>query len=249
MEKKQGYVEIDLFHIFQILLQRIWILVASAVGGALIAFIIATVFVTPKYESKVMLYVNNSSFNVGNASFSISSSDLTAAQSLVDTYIVILNTRTTLNEVIEETGIDKDYTELKNMISASAENNTEIFGVTVTSDDPAEAKLIANTIAKVLPDKVESIVDGASMRIVDYAVTPTTKSSPSVMKYTAIGMLLGLVISAAAIIVDDMLDDTIHDIEYIRTTYPNIPLLASIPDLLDGEEETPKFKKKKGGKK
>ena len=248
MEKQKDYVEIDILHILQILLQRIWILIITGIVGAVVAFLFAAILITPKYESKVMLYVNNSSFSVGSSSFSISSSDLTAAQSLVDTYIVILNTRTTLNEVIEVSGVDYSYAELKSMISASAENGTEIFSVTVTSADPAEAKTIANTIAKVLPDKVESIVDGASMRVVDYAVTPTTKSSPNIMKYTLIGMLLGIVLSAAALIIQDLLDDTIHDPEYLRTTYPDIPLLSSIPDLFEDENEVLGVDQK-GGKK
>ena len=93
------------------------------------------------------------------------------------------------------------------------------------------AKLIANTIAKVLPHKVANIVDGASMRIVDYAVTPQTKSAPSVTKYVAIGALLGLVLAAAIIIIIDFLDDTVHNAEILRQDYPNIPILASIPDL------------------
>ena len=123
------------------------------------------------------------------------------------------------------------YEEIKSMISAQAENGTEVFSVTVTSGDPAEAKLIANTIAKVLPHKVANIVDGASMRIVDYAVTPQTKSAPSVTKYVAIGALLGLVLAAAIIIIIDFLDDTVHNTEILRQDYPNIPIPASIPAL------------------
>ena len=230
MERNSDYVEIDLLHILHILWKRIWALALSAVIFAVAAFIYAAFIVNPSYQAKLMLYVNNSSISLGSTSFSISSADLTAAQSLVDTYIVILNTRTVLNEVIDEAKLPYSYEELKSMISAQAENGTEVFSVTVTSNNPNEAKVIANTIAKVLPHKVANIVDGASMRIVDYAVTPQAKSAPSITKYVAIGALLGLVLSAAIVIVIDFLDDTVHNPEILRQDYPNIPILASIPD-------------------
>ena len=47
-----------------------------------------------------MMYVNNSSINVGSTQVDLS--DLSAAQSLVETYIVILKTRGTLEQVIEQ---------------------------------------------------------------------------------------------------------------------------------------------------
>lgn len=231
MDKNQEYVEIDLLHILQILWKRAWALGLAMVIFAVAAFGYAAIIIKPSYQAKLMLYVNNSSISLGSTSFSISSADLTAAQSLVDTYIVILNTRTVLNEVIEEANLEYSYDDLKEMISAQAENGTEVFSVTVTSNDPKEAKLIANTIAKVLPHKVANIVDGASMRIVDYAVTPQEKSAPSIPKYVAIGALLGLILAAAVVIIIDFLDDTIHNSDFLRQEYPTIPILAGIPDL------------------
>lgn len=126
-------------------------------------------WLTPKYEAEALMYVNNTSASLGNTSFSISSSELTAAQSLADTYIIILKARTTLNEVIEKEDLDYTYEELYDMISSDAVNGTEVFSICVTSEDPEEAKNIANAIARILPDKISGIVDGSSVRVVDYA--------------------------------------------------------------------------------
>ena len=116
------------------------------------------------------------------------------------------------------------------MISASSVNGTEIFRITVTSPDPAEAAKIANTITEVLPEKIADIVDGSSVRTVDFAVTPTVKSSPSITKYTAVGMVIGFILSAGFIVLFELLDDKIHDSDYLTSTY-DIPVLAEIPDL------------------
>ena len=157
-------------------------IVVCGIICAALAFSYTVFMVTPLYQANCLIYVNNSSFSVGSSSFSISSADISASQSLVDKYIVILKSRATLNEVIEEAGLNMSYGQLSGMVSAAAVNETEIFRVTVTSPDPEEAKLIANTIAEVLPVKVSDIIDGSSVRVVDYAVKPSVKSSPSITK-------------------------------------------------------------------
>ena len=230
MNKSGEYYEIDLLQLLRLLWRKAWIIALTAAVGGVAAFCIAAFAITPKYEAQAMLYVNNSDISVGSAKLSISSTDLSAAQSLVDTYIVILNSRATLNEVINEAGLDMSYNTLKSMLSASSVNSTEIFSVTITDTDPREAELIANTIVDVLPDRIADIVDGSSVRVVDYAVVPSVKSSPNITRFTAIGLLLGLVAACAAITVSMLLDTLIHNEDYLMNTY-DLPVLAVIPDL------------------
>lgn len=231
MEKQNKYYELNLMQILRGLWQRAWLILLAAVIGAGCTFGIAAFVITPKYESEALLYVNNSAFTVGSTSFSFSSSELSAAQSLVDTYIVILNTRTTLKEVIRESGVDYSVSELKNMISAVSVDSTEVFGVKVTSTNPREAELIANTIAKILPERIAEIVDGSSVRIVDYAVTPSEKSSPNITMFTAIGMLIGIAVACIIVISKVATDTLIHSEDYLLQTY-QLPVLTVVPDLL-----------------
>lgn len=235
MENKgKDYMEIDLLQLAKALWHRAWaILLAMLVCGAA-GFGYATYLVTPLYRAETMMYVNNSSFSVGSTSFSISSSELTAAQSLVETYIVILNTRTTLEDVIADAELEYSYEELLEMIDAHAVNNTEVFSITVTSESPQEAELIANTIARILPDKISSIVEGSSVRVVDYAVIPSHKYSPSISRYTMLGALLGIVISCGYIVLRELFDDQIRDEDFLMQTY-NLPVLATIPELLSSK--------------
>lgn len=225
----KDYMEIDLLRLAKALWRRMWVIILTMLvfGGA--AFSSAYFLITPKYRASALMYVNNSSISVGNTSVSLS--DLTASQSLVQTYIVIMKTRLTLNEVIKQAGLNYTYEDLNRMVSASAVEKTEIFQINVTSTDPAEAELIANTLVEVLPNKIEEIMDGSSARAVDYAVVPTRKSSPSITKYTAVGMGIGFVLSCGIIIVLELLDDQIHDEDYMTQTY-DLPMLAAIPNLM-----------------
>ena len=235
MKNDKEYIKIDLLKIAEGMIRRLWMIIIAMVLCGALAFSYAAFMVTPLYEASALMYVNNSSFSVGATSFSISSSEISAAKSLVDTYLVILETRLTLNEVIERGELNCTYEELCKMISAGSVNDTEVFSVTVTSDDPQEAEHIANVIAQVLPDKIAGVVEGSSVSIVDYAVVPSEKVSPSIQKYTMIGLLLGLMLSGGIIALIEILDDQIRSEEYLLENYSNIPLLSVVPDLVEDQ--------------
>ena len=146
-KKNRDGLEIDLGRLLRALLSRAWMIAIVSVLCAVLTVIGTILFVTPKYESAAMFYVNNNNLSFGDTSVSISSGDLSTSRNLVDSYIVILNTRATLKDVIDYAGVPYSYKELQKMISASAVNETEIFRVVVNSPDPQEAEKIANAIA------------------------------------------------------------------------------------------------------
>ena len=117
-----GEIEIDLLQLFRALWRNalVIILVAILFGG--LAFGGTYMFISPKYQATAMMYVNNSTVSVGSTNFSITSGELNAAQTLVDTYIVILKTRTTLDEIIQESGVVYTVEDISKMISASADS-------------------------------------------------------------------------------------------------------------------------------
>lgn len=229
-KNKTDYYEIDLLRLAQALWKRLWLVVLVTLICGALAFSYTYFLVTPLYKATAMMYVNNSAISVGSAKVSISAGDLAASQSLVDTYTVILKTRGTLNEVISRTGVPYSYQQLSRMVEAGAVNSTEVFSIDVTSADPQEAERIANTIAEILPDRIAEIVDGSSVKVVDYAIVPSEISSPSYTRNTALGMLLGLVLIAAIICLREIFDEKLHNEDDITQRY-QFPILAVIPDL------------------
>lgn len=205
-----------------------WVIVLAAVVCGAAAFSLAYFVIAPKYQASALMYVNNSSFSVGSTTVSLS--DLSASQTLVDSYIVILKTRLTLNEVIEQADLDYDYETLCEMIDAEAVNSTEIFKITVTSEDPEEAERITNTIVEVLPEKIAKVMDGSSVRTVDSAIVPSKRYSPSYTVYTFAGLVLGLAAGCGAVLLTEILDDQVRNADDLIQAY-SLPVLASIPDL------------------
>ena len=227
--------EIDLVHILKTMWRKIWLIALCAILAAAIGFSYAAFFITPTYSSRAMMYVNSKSISLGGVTGSVSISEITAAQNLVKTYITILKTRTTLEEVaqkVAERNPSRSYSwsQLMGMITAGSVNDTEIFQVTVTAEDPNDAAKIVNAITEVLPERVAEIIQGSSMKIVDGGMVNTAKVAPNVRSYTLIGFLLGLLASCAAIFVYALFDDTIRNDDYIIRRY-DYPILARVPDL------------------
>lgn len=220
---------IDLGQIFALLWKHVVTILLIGIIFAALLFGYARMFVTPQYEANALFYVNNSTFSIGS-SLNISTSELSAASDLVDTYVAILQSRANMELVLEQSGASYTYEQLRSMISAKAVNSTGLFRITVTSKNPEEARALANVIATILPDKVTDIVDNSSIRVVDYAVTPHTRVSPSYIKYAAVGFLLGIVLCSAIVLLVAYFDDEIHDEDYLLSSY-DAPILATIPDL------------------
>ena len=233
---KQGIQEIDLLKLLTVLWKKAWIIVAAAIAGGALFFVYTFFFITPMYQSSALLYVNNNSLDIGSTKLSITSGDINASNSLIDTYIVILKSRTTLERVIEEGELPYSYEQLRSEVTGSSEGNTPVFKITVSDPDPKMAAFICNRIVEVMVDErsgISGIVEGSSVNVIDYAVIARSPSSPSYLKNTAIGMLIGFVISCGFIILRSLMDTTIREEEFLLEKYQDIPVLGTIPDLTD----------------
>ena len=224
-------IEIDLQRLLRALISKSWLIALVAVVCAVVTFFGTLFFVTPLYQSSAMFYVNNNSFNMSDMSLSsITSADITASKNLVNSYIVILKTRESINDVIDYAGVNRTYSQVNSMISAASVSSTEIFRVTVTSPDPEEAEKIADAIAYILPKRIANIIEGTSAKVVDSAVQPSRPSSPNYTKNTLMGFMAGLFGCAALIVLLELLDITVRNEDDIAQSCSH-PVLASVPDM------------------
>lgn len=235
MEKNQE-VEIDLKRLAGLLLNKAWLIGLVAVACAVLVFMGTWLFVTPKYQSTIMFYINNSVNPTGGT---ITSSDMSAARGLVQSYAIILSTRETLNEVIDCADLNRSYTELQGMVKAEAVDDTEILKVVITGTDPAEVEAIADAITYVLPERSSNIIDGSSVKIVTGASLPTAPSSPNYSQSALIGFLLGFLAVVAVIVLRDVLDSTIRGEEDVSRASEH-PILAAVPDM-EGQSKNSRY--------
>lgn len=241
MNNRNDEIEIDLLKLFKALWRRALIIILVALIGASAAFAFTMFFIEPTYTATASFYVNNSSISIGSMNYSISAGELSASSTLVNTYIYILKSRTTLEDVIERAQLPYNYTQLSQKITTKAVTGTAAFDVTVTTGDPSESEKIANTIAEVLPERITEIVDGSNVRIVDYAIIPARRAGPSYSRNLIIGFLAGAVLMSAIVavrfIIDEQNDQIIHSSEELRQLYPDVKVLAMIPDMRLSEKK------------
>ncbi len=240
-KRNSDAIEIDLGRIWRAIWHRAWIVLTVSLLCMAISVGFTKLFITPKYEAASMFYVNNNSISVGDTSLSISQGDITAAKSLVDTYIVILNSREFLESVLvnaHETDLAPVH--LRDMISAKAVNSTEIFEVTVTSEDPQQALRLATAITKELPNRIDKVVEGSKAVVVDKPIIPTTPSSPSYPSNSLLGFVIGFVLTVIIIALREIFDVTIRSQEDVEQCCKH-PILASVPDMLNSHQSNSEY--------
>lgn len=228
--KNSELKEVDFKRLFDAVFRKIWLIGIISLLCAALVILATWLWITPQYEASVVFYVNNSALSIGEASLSIASGDISASKSLVNTYIVILQDRVTLVDIIDYAGVDIHYTELYDNISAESLNETEVFKVVVTNPSPQDAERLANAVAYILPKRIGDIIDGSSAKIVSNAIIPAEPSSPNYTMNAILGFLLGLVLSAGAIALRVMLDTTIRSSEDVTQSCRH-PILVSVPDM------------------
>lgn len=238
--------EIDVGRVIQAVLNRAWLVCLVTVLCAAITIVGTYFLITPLYQASAKFYVNN---KAGDSGSNLSSGDLSTSRNLVDSYMVILNTKETILDVIEYSKSELSFEDIKEMIEAKAVNETEIFEVIITSPDPNEALRIADAISKVLPERISTIIDGTSAKVVETAILPEEPSSPSYPKNAVIGALLGFMIVVTIIVLREIFDVTIRSEEDINQCCKH-PILAEVPDMTapsKGGSYYEKGKKSKSG--
>ena len=230
-EKKSKEVqerEIDVIPILKELLKKLWliVLVGLVAGGA--AFVGAKTLIKPTYRSGFTAYVNNKQ-GKENTDY-LTSSDVSASKQLVLTYQKILTSNTILTAAAKTMDLDYSYATLKGFVSTEVKDDTEIISVFVENKDPQFAYDYAQAILKTAPQYIAQIVEGSSMKVIDYPEFSDKRYKPSYLKFALFGFLAGALIVIAIVIIRCLINDTVKGENELETRF-NIPILGVIPDI------------------
>lgn len=220
---------IDLTRLVLVLLKRAWLLVLVAVLCAGMIFAFSKIFITPMYRSSFTAYVNNR-INTTEGQNSTSSSDLTASKTLTYLYQNIILSRSVLMDAAEKCGINDSYATLRENVSTSVASNAAMISVSVDAADPQKAERLAAAIAEVAPVHVARVVDGSSMRIVDYPVLPQGPFAPNSMRLAGLGFMVALLVGAVLVILSDIIVDKVDSAKEMEERY-SIAVVGVIPDM------------------
>lgn len=214
--------EIDLIELFQVFLRKLWLIVICLIVGAVIAGAYTMLLVTPQYSATSTIYILSKSTSITSVT------DLQLSTQLTADYQMLATSRTVINDVIEESGMDLSYNDLVGRVSVQNPSETHMLTLTVTDPDPAVAAKLANVYAEVMTEQVADIMNTDKPSVAEQAVEPTAPTSPNLMKNIAMGGLLGAVLVCALILIRYMMNDTIQTEEDVNK-YLGLHTLAAMP--------------------
>ena len=221
-------IEIDVLELFHVLLNKFWIILLAGIIAGL-AFIGGTIlFITPQYESTTKMYVLSKQDNN-----TLTQQDMQTSLSLTK------ESRTVTEGVIAQLNLDLTHEELLKKMAVDSATDTRILSITVTDADPYEACKIANAIRDVAANHIKNVMDIDAVNVVETANIPDQQSSPSISKNGIIGVLLGVLLSVAIILIAYISNDTVKTQEDVEK-YLGLSVLGTIP-----LTETDRKKKKK----
>ena len=225
-DSKQQVEYVDLLALLQILKNRKKVLVIGLIIGALTGWALSTFVVQPKYSSFVDLYITNTNKVETGA---VDYNDINAAQKLVSTYVVILQSNQVTQDVLSDLRSDMSSEELLSKTTFTSVQNTEVLRISVETKDPQLTTDICNSYMKVAQTALDSVVGAGYVKVISKPIFPESPSYPSISKFTAIGALMGLLLMVALSLGSLGVNRPISDDKMLTERYP-IPVLGAVPD-------------------
>ena len=222
--------EIDLLEIFYLLRSKWKEIFLAVLVGALIFGAYHTFLIKPSYQADASIYITN------NDSM-ITFSDLQLSAALTDDYANIIKSRTVLNRVIDELDLNLNYEELGELVDVENPDSTHIVDIKVTCDDPEMSRNITNALLNISVSQIYQIIGSSEPTVIDYSVAEAVQDvTPGLLKYLAIGGLLGAFIMCAIYVLRMLMDSTMKSEEDVEK-YLHLPVLAAVPYYKEGKRK------------
>ena len=215
-------MEIDLKELLFALKKKLWLILLAAILGSGIAGAFSALVMKPQYTSSSMLYVLSKETTL------TSLADLQIGTQLTNDYRVLVSSRPVLEVVIEELGLDMSYETLTGKLAISNPADTRILTLTVTDGDPVMAKTIVDAITDRVSEYIGDIMEMEAPKVIEYGQVSMNPVSPNIMRNTAVGGMLGIVLVCGIVTILVITNDTVQTEEDVEK-YLGLSTLAVIP--------------------
>ena len=222
----------DIGEILGILRKRKNVIIWTTVICAVFTLFVSLFVITPKYSSSTDILVNR---KMDNPNGQVNDQgQIQADIQMISTYKDIITSPTILNTVssrLADEGYHISSETIRNSISISNQQNSQVFTVAVKAKDPQLAAAMANTIADVFKTKVKKIMSVNNVSILSKAVASSSPISPKVGLNTIIGIVVGLILGLILASVANGLDRTITDESFITDDLElnDLGIISEIP--------------------
>ncbi len=225
---KKG-VRIDLFRLIMYILKRVWLVILCMAIGAGFMYWRGSRNQVDTYTAFGTMYVNNSNPNLINYQYA-SSSDITSAVMLIDTYAVVVRSNRVMDRVAEQVsdkypGIVPEF--IASTVSMSPVGETGVVRVSCTTVSPQMSADLCNAILDVAPTAIQDVVGAGNAQVIDFATIPVNPNGRNLLRNMIIGAIGMAGLAAVALVILFLLKQRIEDSGELTDNYTP-PVLSEI---------------------
>ncbi len=220
---------IDLVKLAKFIVKRWWLLLACAAIGFGAMYWNTAYRGVDTYTSSGTLYVYNGNPNVINYQYT-SSSDLSSAVKLLDTYMVVIKSNKVMDAVVDRLspdypGIRGEY--IASTLSMGSVSDTGVMRISCRTSDPQMACDICNAVLDVAPEEIKRVVNAGSIEVIDYAFVPLAPNDRGALRSGIIGAMTGIAVAGGILLVFFFLNQRIESPRELTDNYTP-PVLAEV---------------------
>ena len=232
--------ELDLKEIVSMFWEKKILIIVLTIICMIVGGIYSYFMMTPEYTATTTIVLTKTeevaSSSTGNATESITQTDVLLNQNLVSTYSEIIKSNNVLRQVISNLDtLNLNENELRNSVEVTAKEDTEVIEISVVNTNPENATLIANEISRVFADTVSDIYKINNVYILDAAEEPTAPSNINHVRFIIISAAVGIILSCGYVVIRNLFDNTTKKKEEIENML-EVPVLVSL-DKNEGEDK------------
>src|SRR5699024_5974538 len=222
---------ISLKEIFEVIKERILLILFFVFGAALLAAIISFFVLTPKYEATSQFIVNQEKEDL-SAQYSVN--DIRFDVELINTYEEIIKSRAILEDVVDELQVSYSAKQLEGKIRVSSAQNSKVVNVTVNDPDPVLAANIANATVEIFKERLPDLLNVDNVSVLSEAEITENPSpvAPKPNLNIAIAIVLGAMLGIGLAFLLEYLNTQIESEEEIEKRL-EVPVLGSISQIED----------------
>lgn len=207
---------INIAQILGILRKRIRTIVVTTLLVTLATVFVTFFVMTPKYTATTELLVNRKlSADMQGAALQQTQADV----QMISTYKDIITSPTVLQKVGKKTynypGYPGSTAALKDALSISNQQNSQVFSLTVKTTDARTSAEIANTTAQVFKKQVVKMMSVHNVSIVSKAMPVYKAVSPKKKINILAGIIIGIVLGIGLALVRELSDKTVSTEEFL----------------------------------
>ncbi|WP_167815091.1 YveK family protein [Sporolactobacillus shoreae] len=206
---------LNLKELFFVIRKNVLLIIGVTILAGVAGALYTHYFVSPQYEATTRILVNQ--LDSGKSTLYTTNAVQTNLE-LVNTYSVIIDDPSVLNQVIRNLNLNMTADQLAGTLTVNTVQNSQVFSLTAKTGSAEQSVRIVNNVAQVFRMQVKNVMNVDNVSILSPATLASnaTKVSPSLKMNTTIGLALGLMVSVGLAFLLDYLDDSIRTQKDVR---------------------------------